>query len=259
VLGEVRPDLVLVAGAMCHVDGCEQDPRRCRSINTDGPRAVSEWLVEHGGQVVFFSTDHVFDGSQAGAYVETDDPNPLSVYAQSKLDAERAIRAVLPDRHLVIRSGWLYGPDLERRNFALRLVDRVRAGETVPVPSDQWGSPTFTEDLAAATRWLVERGTAGTVHASGPDFLDRVALAHAIGGVFGIDTGLITPLTTDRLNQPARRSLRVRLACDKLRALGAPPFRGISDGLAALARWDAVHGASRHASSRHASSRKGVA
>lgn len=245
VLTDVGPEVVLVAGAMCHVDACEQDPERCRAINTEGATVVAGWLAAHGGRLVFFSTDHVFDGKRPGPYVETDVPNPLSVYAQSKWDAERAIGGLLPAAHLVIRTGWLYGPDPERRNFALRLVDRLGAGETVRVPADQWGSPTFTDDVARATRWLIDRRLTGTFHATGPDFLDRPALAAAICATFGANGSLVTSEPTRALGQAARRSLRVQLSCGKLLAAGAPRFRGVSDGLAALARWNSSRRESR--------------
>jgi dTDP-4-dehydrorhamnose reductase len=231
-----RPDVVLVAGAMCHVDRCEQEPELCRRINVDGPAVIAEWARGSGARVVFFSTDHVFDGERP-AYVEDDEVHPLSVYASSKMEAERAIRRIIPAQHLIIRTGWVYGPDRQRRNFILRLIDRLQQGETVDVPSDQWGSPTFTGDLAQAVLFLLEHGAAGTFHATGPELTDRVALARRVCARFGLNPDLVQPRPTSALGQLARRSLRVDLDCAKLRATGAPPFRGLDAGLEALAAW----------------------
>ena len=233
-LRRVRPDLVLVAGAMCNAEQCEIEPDVCEGINTTGPALVAAYARDHGARVVFFSTDHVFDGAKE-RYVEGDDTNPLYAYARSKARAEVMIRERLPECHLIIRTGWVYGPDAERRNFALRLVDRVAAGETVTVPSDQWGSPTHTEDLARATRHLVERAATGTFHATGPDFVDRGSLAMMICDAFGLDRAAICLRPTRDLGQVARRSLRVRLDCEKLRLMSAPPFRGVTEGLGSLA------------------------
>lgn len=230
----VGPDLILIAGAMCHVDRCEQEPELCRRINVEGPAAIAEYASGSGARVVFFSTDHVFDGERA-SYVEDDEVHPLSVYASSKMEAERAIRGILPARHLIVRTGWVYGPDRQRRNFILRLIDRLRQGETVDVPSDQWGSPTYTGDLAQAVRFLVEGGGSGTFHATGPELTDRISLARRVCERFDLDADLVRPRRTSTLGQIARRSLRVDLDCTKLRAAGAPAFRNIDAGLDALA------------------------
>jgi dTDP-4-dehydrorhamnose reductase len=233
-LADVRPDLVLVAGAMCNAELAETERDMCERINTLGPAAVAEYAHGSGARVVYFSSDHVFDGAQE-RYVESDAMHPLYVYAATKARGEEAIRAILPERHLIVRTGWVYGPDAERRNFALRLVDRITAGETVTVPGDQWGCPTYTDDLARATRHLVDRGLTGTFHATGPDFVDRGTLAFAICDQFGLDRGRVAVKPTRELGQVARRSLRVRLDCGKLHSAGAPAFRGVADGLRALA------------------------
>jgi len=176
----------------------------------------------------------VFDGAQS-SYRESDAVNPLSMYARSKREAEDVIRKAIPAQHVVVRTGWVYGPDLQRRNFILRLVDRLRAGDTVEVPADQWGSPTYTADIAEAVRCLVEREEMGTFHATGPELIDRVSLARRVCDKFGLNVNQVVPQATSALGQAARRSLRVLLDCDKLRTAGAPSFRPIDAGLDALA------------------------
>ena len=232
-LEDVQPDLIVVAGAMCNAEQCEREADICERVNTTGPATVADYARGAGAGVVFFSTDHVFDGAR-DRYVEGDPVNPLYVYARSKALAETSIRERLPDRHLIIRTGWVYGPDAERRNFALRLVDRISAGETVVVPSDQWGCPTYTEDLAGATHLLLERGAVGTFHATGPEFLDRGTLAMSVCDEFGLDRAAIECRPTHEIGQVARRSLRVRLDCGKLLRTGEAPFRGVADGLRSL-------------------------
>lgn len=232
-LSAVRPDLILVAGAMCNVDRCETEAAACARTNTQGPIVVAEYARAHGARVVFFSTDHVFDGTKP-EYDETDAVNPLNVYARSKALAEDALRELLPDDHVIVRTGWLYGPDWHRRNFMLRLIDRLRAGELVTVPSDQWGSPTHTDDVAAATRHLVDRGERGTFHATGPNFVSRIALAEMICQEFSLDSQSLVARPTSELTQPARRPLRVLLDCQKLNSAGAASFRNVADGLRSL-------------------------
>ena len=233
-LEAAQPDLILVAGAMCNVDQCEVEPERCDRTNLEGPAVVAEYARTHDVRAVFFSTDHVFDGMKA-EYVESDPVNPLNAYASSKARAESVMRATLPDRHVIIRTGWLYGPDWQRRNFVLRLVDRLRGGEWVTVPADQWGSPTHVDDVALAVRHLIDRGQIGTFHATGPTFMSRSELAELVCEYFGLDAGRLVRRHTADLGQTARRPLRVLLNCQKLAAVGVARFRSVADGLTALA------------------------
>ena len=235
-LNRVRPEWVLLAGAYCNVDGAEAEPGRCLAVNAEGPAVVAAWARAHGAFVVFYSTDSVFDGERE-RYVETDPTRPLNIYSESKVRGETVIRQIMPERHLILRTTWLYGPNQPRRNFILRFIDEVRQGRTVPVPADQWGSPTYTEDLAVATRWLLEQGKTGTFHAAGPEFVSRVELAHRVCRRFELDPAAIRPIPTSRLGQVAKRPLTNRLDCSKLRATGAPAFRGVDEGLDVLRRW----------------------
>lgn len=235
-LRETKPDVVLVAGAFCHVDLCETEREACWRVNVGGTEAVADYAREGACRVVYYSTDQVFDGTRE-TFRETDPINPLNVYAQSKAAGEAVLRELLPDRHLVLRTAWLYGPDLARKNFALRLAQRIGAGEDVPIPADQWGTPTYTEDVAEATRFLIARGFGGTFHAVGPELIDRVQLAHKVCARFGLDPRHLVPRPTRELGQAALRPQRVRLDCSKLRGAGGHPFRCIDEGLAALHLW----------------------
>ena len=232
-LRSARPAWILLAGAYCNVDLAETERERCALVNAVGPRLVAEYAKSRRCAVVHFSTDHVFDGSQP-IYRETDAVSPLNWYARTKADGEAAVRELLPERHLILRTASLYGPDPARRNFVLRLVDRLAAGEQVIVPSDQVGSPTYTEDLASAARALMEHAYGGTFHAVGPDWVDRVAFARRACEIFGFGPDRILPAATPDLCQPGRRPLRVRLDCAALRAAGVGEFRGIEEGLRGL-------------------------
>jgi dTDP-4-dehydrorhamnose reductase len=236
-LHDTRPHVILIAGAQCNVDRCETEPAECERINVAGPCAVAQYARRHDAVVVYYSTDHVFEGVKA-RYTESDAIAPFNAYARSKADGEAAIRTLAPERHLILRTSWLYGPDPERRNFALRLVDRLRKGEMLKVPSDQTGCPTYTEDLAAATLALVDRGVAGTFHACGPDVMDRVALARQICRRFDMAGELVIATPTAELGQAAPRPRRVVMDCAKIQATIDLRFRGVERGLACLAGHD---------------------
>ena len=236
-LSETKPDVVLLAGAYTQVDRCESEPAACERINVDGPRAVAQYARARDALVVYYSTDHVFAGGER-RFTEVDAIAPANAYAKSKVAGEAAVRALVPERHLILRTSWVYGPDPVRRNFALRLVDRLRNGEMVKVPSDQWGCPTFTEDLAAATVVLVDRGLSGTFHAAGPEIVDRMTLAQRVCACFDVSSDGLVPTPTADLGQPAPRPRRVALDCAKLEAAVRVRFRDVDSGLARLAAAD---------------------
>ena len=235
-VADVQPQWILIAGAFCNVDRAETEREICVQVNADTPQAIAEYARRLGAGVVFYSSDYIFDGTQE-RYWETDAPAPLNVYAQSKVQGEVAIRELLPNRHLIIRTAWVYGPDDVRRNFVLRLIGDVAAGNQVRVPLDQWGSPTYAEDLARATHVLLQQGKHGTFHATGPEFVDRYTLARRICRCFGLNESLVQGVPTAQLGQLARRPLKVRLDCSRFQALGCVSLRGIDAGLDALKAW----------------------
>jgi len=236
-LAQIAPEWILIAGALGNVDRAELERERCLAVNVEGPRAVAEYAQAHGCTVAYYSTDAVFDGTRA-SYQERDPVAPLNFYARSKVQAETVMQTLLPNRSLVIRTAWLYGPDERRRNFILRLVDELRAGQVVEVPSDQWGSPTYTEDVAHITRVLLEQGSSGLFHAVGPEVVNRAALAQQVCRQFGLDAQLLQPRSSAQLHQVARRPLRVELDCRQLHSMVPHAFRTLTEGLEALSSWD---------------------
>ncbi len=225
VLAAVRPDVVFVPAAMTHVDRCETHPHECRAANVDGPRNVAEAAAGAGARVVFFSTEHVFpDGPTP--YAEAAPCGPVSEYAKSKVLAEAMLREVLPGRHLILRTSWVYGPEEQGKNFVYRAVRTLRAGEALTVPADQHGQPTYGPDLAAAAWDLIEAEATGTVHVVGPELVTRDAFARQIAAAFDLSPAGIAGVTTAELRQPAPRPLHIQLTRDKLIALlGRDPIR----------------------------------
>jgi dTDP-4-dehydrorhamnose reductase len=211
VLDGVAPRVVFFPAAEPNVDWCEQHPDEAYAANVKPAMSALAISRAREAAFVFFSTDYVFDGDQ-GPYDEEARTNPLSVYARHKREVEER---VLEAGGTVVRTTTVFGPELPPgKNFVVRLVARLRSGQEATIPSDQFSTPTWSDELARAAIAVAERG--GIWHAAGPDYLARDAFARLIAEVFSVDPGLVRPVTTSELNQAARRPLHSGLVTKKL-------------------------------------------
>lgn len=215
ILDDLQPTSILCVGGATDVERCETDPAWATDTNCNGPAALAR-TARHI-PFVFFSTDYVFDGSDQnpGPYSEDAPTNPLSVYGRSKLEGEHAVAAAHPSP-LILRTNVVFGPDRQRKNFLYTLHRLLSAGTTMRVPTDQLSTPTYNEDLAAATLALASAGHTGLFHISGRELLSRYDFALLAADILSLDASLIQPILTSELNQRAARPLRGGLRIDKL-------------------------------------------
>lgn len=234
LIGEKRFDAVFLPASLTHVDHAEAHPDECRAINVDGAVNVARAVQRAGGSLVFFSTEHVF--AESPTFYPEDAPcRPASMYARSKVEAEQRLRELLPDRHLILRTSWVYGPEAQKKNFVYRAVTTLRQGRPLIVPNDQYGQPTYSPDLADAALDLLTSGHAGTFHVVGPAHLNRLEFARLVCQVFALDPGGIEGVPSAALGQAAPRPRFIGLCRDKLTAaLGRDPIRHPRAGLEAL-------------------------
>lgn len=235
---EWHPDLVILAAAYAHVDGCEVDPDLSYRVNVTGSLAILLRAIDLGATTVWFSSDYVFDGSK-GPYLEEALPSPINVYGQHKHLVEETLFRKVSTKCLVIRTTGVYGPEQGRKNFALRLLDQVRGKQTsIPVPYDQVSTPTYAPDLAAATLALVDAGECGVWNVAGSDVIARDSFARRILAAFDLPQEAIEPVPTQALEQRARRPLAGGLTCGRLtRATRHVPL-GVEEGLRRLHLWE---------------------
>jgi dTDP-4-dehydrorhamnose reductase len=212
-----QPDVVFYPAGFTWVDGCERDPARARAANLEQPLNLACVAADQGARFVYFSTDYVFDG-QGGPYAEDDPPRPLSVYGQSKYEAEQVLAGALGAALLTVRTTWVYGPERQGKNFAYQLAKTLGEGRPLVCPSDQVSNPSYGPDVASTVLALAEAGRSGLVHVAGPDWIDRFQFARALAEALGRDPALIAAKTTAELGQPAARPLRAGLRASRLDA-----------------------------------------
>ena len=241
----VRPDLVVNAAAYTAVDKAESEPEAAFAINRDGAGALAAAAAAGSCPILHVSTDYVFDGTKAEAYLETDRANPVGVYARSKLQGEVAVAAANP-RHLILRTAWLYAP--YGQNFLRTILRLAHERPQLRVIADQHGNPTYALHLADAILAIAARlgddnGEAawGTYHAAAGGETTWAGFAAAIvaaGARLGVPQVPVIPITTADYPLPAKRPANSRLNCSKLaRTFGVrlPPWQqGVVECIARL-------------------------
>ena len=138
------------------VDKAEEEMGAAFRINKDGVRNIALFSTKRQIRLIHISTDYVFDGQQGGGavvYNEDDKTNPINIYGKSKLAGEEEIKKIL-EKYFIIRTAWLYGA--KGNNFVYTMLRLFRERDVVKVVEDQWGSPTYTVDLAGAILKIIE-------------------------------------------------------------------------------------------------------
>ncbi len=169
VLGEIRPEVIVNTAAMHHVESCELHPEQAYAVNGNGPKHLALVAQELGAVVMHISTDYVFDGAKAEPYEETDPPQPLNVYGNTKLSGEQFIRCIA-DRHFVLRTSAVYGLSPCRakggRNFVELMLKLAADGREIRVVDSERVTPTSTRELARQIVLLSRSDAYGLCHAT---------------------------------------------------------------------------------------------
>jgi dTDP-4-dehydrorhamnose reductase len=226
-----RPDCIIHTAAMTNVDECELNPEQCRLNNITATSNIVEACKNYNPHLIYISTDFVFDG-EAGPYTEEDIPNPLSIYAKSKLEAEKII-SESGHPFSILRTMIVYGitDDVQRSNIILWTKNSLEQGKDIRVINDQFRGPTLAEDLALACYEAATRRATGIYHVSGREVISIIEIAYKVADYFRLDKKYIHPVSTAELNQPAKRPLKTGFIISKAeRDLDYHP-RSIDEGI----------------------------
>ena len=207
------------------MDAAEEEPDAAHAVNAAGARHVAAGAATVGAGVIYPSTDYVFDGTKSSPYVESDEIDPLSVYAQSKAAGERETAAANP-RHWVVRTSWLFGHG--GGNFVETMLGLGRELGEVLVVRDQVGCPTYATHFADALLQLLEGEDFGLHHIAGGGHCSWYEFALEIFKQTGVDCRVLS-CTTDEFPRPAPRPAYSVLGTERERALHLPDWH---EGLA---------------------------
>jgi dTDP-4-dehydrorhamnose reductase len=216
-----KPDLVINCAALANLDVCEDDPDLAYRLNTVLPAQLAEITAKREIGLVHISTDAVFDG-QRGDYSEEDQPNPINVYARTKLAAELAVATANP-RALIARVnfyGWsLFG----KRSLAEWFFNNLTAGNQINGFTDVYFGPLLVNDLADLLLEMSEKQLCGLYQVVSREYLSKYEFGRLLAHQFGLDENLIKPVSWQAAELLASRSTNLTLRSDKLqKALGKP-------------------------------------
>ncbi|MBI3335189.1 MAG: dTDP-4-dehydrorhamnose reductase [Candidatus Portnoybacteria bacterium] len=212
-IGRLKPQVIINCAAYTNVDKAEQEKELAFKVNAEGVKHLALAASRVGAILVHYSTDYVFEGKKRKGYTENDIPsNPVNIYGSSKLEGERAIldlRFKIYDlRYYLIRTSWLFGPYGE--NFVQMIIKLIENNSQIKVVDDKWSKPTYTIDLAKATRALIEdKPPFGSYHLVNEPTTNRYELAKEIVRL-KLANDLqnkpeILPVSSDKFPRPAKR------------------------------------------------------
>jgi len=217
MLKSYDPDGVIHTAAMTGVDECERRPDAAWKINVEGTLNVVQTCKNINSPVIYVSTDYVFNGMKESRYKETDIPDPLNIYARTKLEGERITLDASP-QNLVCRVSVLYGWNRvsSKKNFVTWVIESLRNGKRISLFEDQKTSPTYAPFCAGLLIDLLfskkrkcdttDDGR-GIYHTSGSECIDRYNFGLKIAEVFDLDDSLISRVRSRDLNLPAERPI----------------------------------------------------
>jgi len=217
LLERIRPEVVVHPAGIPDLDIADADPARAQLVNVEGTRHVVESARAVGAAVVYISTDAVFNGRSTRPYVESDQPDPITVYGQTKLAGE-IITQTLP-QHWIFRVPVLFGPG--KTNFVEKGLRKIAAGEQYIVASDQMGCATYTLDASYKIMEVVEARRYGLYHLANQGTCTRFELARRAVELAGLDSSKVVGVPAAQMG---RRAPRLKYAVMEMAALRGAGF-----------------------------------
>lgn len=212
VIKAAAPDAVIHCAAYTAVDAAEDNEELCRRVNADGPKNIAKVCKELDIKMLQISTDYVFSGQGERPWEPEDEADPQSVYGQTKYEGELAVKEIL-DKYFIVRIAWVFGEN--GKNFVKTMLNLAKTRDTLTVVNDQFGSPTYTADLAKLLVDMVQTDKYGVYHATNEGTCSWYEFACAIFKEAGIEMNVL-PVSSAEYAAKAKRPANSRMSKEKL-------------------------------------------
>jgi len=214
-LDSVRPDWVIHCAALADLEACEDNPELARRLNADLPAELASACLQRNIALVHVSTDAVFDGQKEGAYFETDVPNPLGVYARTKLEGERGVLDANP--HAIVARVNFYGwSPSGKRSLAEFFFNNLTNNRSMSGFTDVRFCPMLVNHTAQLLLSMLAKRLSGLYHVVGPQAMSKYQFGVEIARKFGLPEGEISPKSILSSSLTARRAHNLWLSTNKL-------------------------------------------
>ena len=236
ILKKFNPDTIVNAAAYTKVDLAETEVDKAFHINRDFVKLLTNFSKEKNKHLIQISTDYVFDGKN-GLYKETDNPNPESIYAKSKYEADKYIEENL-ENYTILRAIVVYGyhKNPARKNFVTWLINELKNNRNVNIVDDQFSTFTYADDLASVISSLIKKPRYGVYHISNELYLNRYEFSCKIANILNLDDKLISAIKTSELNQAAKRPMKSGFIIDKAKSDLSFYPKGFEDTIIEIAK-----------------------
>ncbi|GIV29178.1 MAG: NAD(P)-dependent oxidoreductase [Bacteroidia bacterium] len=231
------PGIIINTAATTNVDACELNPYECYMQNTKSVELMTNTLQNlqnnnYTPHFIHLSTDFIFDGTKK-MLTEEDVPNPLSIYAKSKLEAEKIIQQSNLSKWAIVRTILVYGvaKNMSRTNIVLWIKQSLEQNKTISIVTDQFRTPTLAEDLADGCILIAQKGATGIFNIAGKDLMSIYEMACRVADFFHLDKSLIRPSLSDDIKQPAKRPPVTGLDISKARKILGYEPHSFEEGL----------------------------
>jgi dTDP-4-dehydrorhamnose reductase len=227
VISQAAPDAVIHCAAYTAVDAAEENEELCRRVNAEGPGNIAAVCKKLGCKMIYISTDYVFDGTGERPWEPDDKCAPVSVYGRTKYEGEVAVQKAL-EKYFIVRIAWVFG--INGKNFVKTMLRLSQNHDTVRVVNDQFGSPTYTYDLARLLVDMVQTEKYGIYHATNEGICSWYDFACAIFEEAGIAMNVV-PVSTEEYGAKASRPANSRMSKEKLTENGFERLPAWQDAL----------------------------
>lgn len=200
---QIQPDWILHAAAYTNVEAAEDEGKEMNwLVNATGTENVAKAAKQAGAKMIYVSTDYVFDGTKSTEYEVTDQVNPLNEYGKAKLAGEQTVQRILGNDGYIVRTSWVFG--VHGNNFVYTMMKLAQTRSELNVVADQFGRPTFSEDLAEFMLYLVgdSKIPGGVYHFSNDESCSWYEFATEI---LADTTTKVNPCSSDAFPQKAQR------------------------------------------------------
>ncbi len=206
------PDAIIHCAAYTAVDKAEDEQGLCYLVNASATENIAEICKKINAKMLYISTDYVFDGTKDGFYEVYDKPNPINVYGKTKLLGEQAVQRIL-DKYFIVRISWVFGE--HGNNFVKTMLRLGKERKEISVVADQYGSPTYTVDLALLLVEMIQTDKYGIYHATNEGACTWAEFAEEIFKIADLNVK-VNHIATAEYPTMAKRPMNSRLSKKKL-------------------------------------------